>query len=495
MDQLLPGVSNISIANDSNGNIIITNARLPFADKAESSKTWAIEIHAGRVVKVSSSNDDDDDAVGTPESRDPSTCTAVDAQGGLVLPSDFREAMQVTKAAKSEFPKRLEDLHARGARIIEESVEHGVTAIRAHVEIDTSVGFACLEAALTLQREYRAHCDVQIAIFAQEPLFDSGGSVDHRKPGRNFELLEEASLRHGVSVVGSAPYVEPSIAQAKMNVGLIFDIADARGIDHVDFHLDYNLDPESEPLIYEVIAQAKKRYQTTPRGDPDGSQQAMVSSSRSSIDAEDAADAPISHTTSPSKRPCPRITIGHATRLQLFSPEQWRALIDAISDLPIVFVGLPQSDMYMQGRSFWDAPLGAPRGTLRVPYLHEKYGIEIAMSVNNVENAFTPQGSLDPLSLCTFGVGVFQAATPAAIRSLVRSVTLTSKRAMGLDLPYLNPTPRDLTPSIGDTADFVILHKRASLQSAVLNPPFERTTIKAGRVVACKRGAAWLAPR
>jgi hypothetical protein len=118
------------------------------------------------------------------------------------------------------------------------------------------------------------------------------------------------------------------------------------------------------------------------------------------------------------KRPCPRITIGHATRLQLFSPDEWRALADAISGLPITFVGLPQSDMYMQGRAFQDEPLGAPRGTLRVPYLAQRYGIEIAMSVNNVDNAFTPQGSLDPLSLCSFGVGIFQAATPEDIRIL-----------------------------------------------------------------------------
>jgi hypothetical protein len=48
------------------------------------------------------------------------------------------------------------------------------------------------------------------------------------------------------------------------------------------------------------------------------------------------------------------------------------------------------------------------------------------MGVNNIENAFTPQGSLDPLSLCTFGVAIFQSATPADIRTLI--VCLTSKK-------------------------------------------------------------------
>jgi len=221
--------------------------------------------------------------------------------------------------------------------------------------------------------------------------------VDHQIPGENFALLNEAVLRHGVSVIGSAPYVEPSVEKAKKNINLIFDIADTHRIDYVDFHLDYNLDAKSEPLIYEVIAQATRRYHRL----------------TSSITAASHTDLDYV------KRPCPRITIGHATRLQLFSPDEWRALADAISGFPITFVGLPQSDMYMQGRAFQDEPLGAPRGTLRVPYLAQRYGIEIAMSVNNVDNPFTPQGSLDPLSLCSFGVGIFQAATPEDIRVLM----------------------------------------------------------------------------
>lgn len=65
--------------------------------------------------------------------------------------------------AKAEFPHHADDLYTRGARIIRESVEYGVTAMRAHVEVDTTVGFACLEAAQRLQDDYRAQCDVQIA--------------------------------------------------------------------------------------------------------------------------------------------------------------------------------------------------------------------------------------------------------------------------------------------------------------------------------------------
>lgn len=60
-----------------------------------------------------------------------------------------------------------------------------------------------------------------------------------------------------------------------------------------------------------------------------------------------------------------------------------------------------------------------PRATLRVSQLKGDYGINVSMSVNNVQNAFTPQGTVDPLGLCTLGVGIFQAATPEDCRTLL----------------------------------------------------------------------------
>jgi hypothetical protein len=52
----------------------------------------------------------------------------------------------------------------------------------------------------------------------------------------------------------------------------------------------------------------------------------------------------------------------------------------------ITFVGLPESEMFMQGRTFKNTPLGAPVGTLRrrVP---KNCGLEIAMSVSNVTHS------------------------------------------------------------------------------------------------------------
>lgn len=68
----------------------------------------------------------------------------------------------MTNKAKAGFPDRLEDLHARATRLVRQSVEAGVTVMRAYVEIDTSVGMACLETGLKVKSEWRGVCDIQI---------------------------------------------------------------------------------------------------------------------------------------------------------------------------------------------------------------------------------------------------------------------------------------------------------------------------------------------
>ncbi|KAJ7250905.1 hypothetical protein B0H12DRAFT_1202867 [Mycena haematopus] len=441
-------------------NLVITNVRLAHPDPARIDDLWRIECVVGRVSSIQCLAGESPHL----ERAD------IDAKGGLLLPSlchshihldkcfildrcelvagDFAEALQVTNESKASFDRN--DLYKRGYELIRESLQCGVTSMRAHVEIDTAVEFLCLETGQKLRKDFLDVCAFNWQVkqsvhrpFAQEPLFDTPESTE---PGRNYTLLAEAAA-NDIEVVGSAPYVEPTLEQAKANIMLLLKLAQKHG-SHVDFHLDYNLDPASEPLIFEVISAAKK-----------------LSWSRES-----------------------RITIGHATRLQLFTPPQWDDLVAAIGELPIMFVGLPQSDMYMLGRQETNTSLGPPRSTLRIPYIANKYNIEMAMSVNNVQNAFTPQGSLDPLSLCALGVALFQSATPRDLRTLVRSVTLTSKRAIGQ-----KDVHRDLCVTTDDPADFVVLHRSPNLQSAALNPSYDRTTIRAGVIVARRHTSKWFA--
>jgi len=81
----------------------------------------------------------------------------------------------------------------RGADLIEESIGFGVTAMRAFVEVDHTVGMKCLEAGLALKERFKDRCYIQICVFAQDPIFthDDGGLAIRA-------MLEEAVQRLGV---------------------------------------------------------------------------------------------------------------------------------------------------------------------------------------------------------------------------------------------------------------------------------------------------------
>jgi cytosine/adenosine deaminase-related metal-dependent hydrolase len=279
---------------------------------------------------------------------------------------DFAEAMELTGKAKSRFEE--EDLLRRGRQLIEESIKYGVTAMRAFVEVDAGVQTKCLDAGLKLKQEYADRCEVQVCAFAQLPLFsgEDGGETVR-------QLISVAAGREGVDVLGSTPYVEQDEDKSKENVRWISKLALDRG-KYLDLHLDYFLEEDKQPLIFDVLDILKERNWT-------GKQ----------------------------------ITLGHCTRLCRFQEEGWQRLKRAIGSLPVAFVGLPTSDLFMMRTA------DMVRGTLPVVKMIEKYELDAAIAVNNVGNAFTPYGSCDPLSIASLGVGLYQAGTKQAAELLYAS--------------------------------------------------------------------------
>lgn len=77
----------------------------------------------------------------------------------------FIEAIELTNFSKQEYTEQ--DLLERGRRLILESVQAGVTSMRAHVEVDPMVDMKCLDVGLALKKEFgsegRGICDIQIA--------------------------------------------------------------------------------------------------------------------------------------------------------------------------------------------------------------------------------------------------------------------------------------------------------------------------------------------
>lgn len=183
-------------------------------------------------------------------------------------------------------------------------------------------------------------------------------------------------------MVGSAPWVEPDRTHALKNIELILSLAEKHNL-HADFHLDYNLDPDVAAMVWDVLKQMRQRSWCRSSGK------------------------------------C--VTIGHATRLGLFSQEEWAELKRAMDVLPLEIVGLPQSDIYMMGRTDPSGKVSVPLSgrTLNAPQVYRDHGVRVALSVNNVENAFTPQGSLDPLTLASLGVALFQVGIEQDWRELL----------------------------------------------------------------------------
>jgi cytosine/adenosine deaminase-related metal-dependent hydrolase len=272
---------------------------------------------------------------------------------------DFNEAMEMTGEAKSRFDE--EDLLRRGRLLIEESIQFGVTAMRAFVEVDGVVQLKCLHAGLKLKDDYRDRCEVQICAFAQLPLFsgqDGGAEVR--------TLMTVAAAEEGVEVLGSTPYVEDDDSKSKENVRWITRLALARK-KHLDLHLDYFLEQDKQPLVWDVLDIVKE------------------------------LEWPKSGQL--------KIALGHCTRLTRFGHDEWQVLRQNIGDLPVSFVGLPTSDLFMMR-----TPEGL-RGTLPVLELIKQHDLNAALSINNIGNAFTPQGNCDPLRLASLAVGLYQAGT------------------------------------------------------------------------------------
>ncbi|KAK6008209.1 hypothetical protein QM012_000112 [Aureobasidium pullulans] len=353
----------------------------------------------------------------------------------------FDEAMELTSKAKSSFEH--DDLLERGLRVIDESVQTGVTSMRAFVEVDPIVGLKCIEAGRSLKDKADLRCHIQLCVFAQLPLFsgDDGGKQIRR-------LVEEATNpTYSADVIGSTPYVEDDREKMKNNVEWTIDLALKKDL-HLDFHLDYNLDPDTEPLVWYVIDTLKAKNWTS--------------------------------------RTKKTIVLGHCTRLSLFKDHEWRRLKEEISDLPISFVGLPTSDLFMMRTE-----TGA-RGTLPVPRLIKDYGFNAAISINNIGNAFTPQGSCDPLSVASLGIGVYQAGTKRDAEILYECVSTRARSAIGLLAEADSNSADMLSLEFGKAADMLLFSKydpawrtRRTVSEAVYlyDGTGKRTVLKGGLLV------------
>src|SRR5262245_34700841 len=257
------------------------------------------------------------------------------------------EAIAAVAAMKRDFT--VEDVYARGKKVIERAVVHGTTRMRTHVEIDPRIGLRSFEAIKALKRDYAWAIDLSLCVFPQEGLTNDPGAE---------ELLISA-LRDGGEAIGGCPYMD---TDPNAHLETIFNLAQEFDID-VDLHLDFDLDPSWWHLD-EVCRQTERRnYQG-------------------------------------------RVAIGHATKLSALSPARFKATAEQLAKAGVAVTVLPATDLYLMGR---DATHNVPRGLTFAHKLVES-GVLCSVATNNVQNPFTPFGDASLLRMANLYANAAHAA-------------------------------------------------------------------------------------
>ncbi|MGY3447050.1 amidohydrolase family protein [Bradyrhizobium sp. USDA 4473] len=263
------------------------------------------------------------------------------------------DAIRAVAAMKRDFT--VEDVYARGAKVIERAISAGTTRMRTHVEIDPRIGLRGFEAVKALKRDYAWALELSLCVFPQEGLTNDPGTD---------ELLVSA-LNDGAEAIGGCPYVD---SDPNAQIGRIFDLAQQFDID-VDLHLDFDLDP-SWWHMEEVCRQTERRNYHG------------------------------------------RVAIGHATKLSALPPDELKAASARLAAAGVAVTVLPATDLYLMGR---DATHNAPRG-LTAAHRLVASGVLCSVATNNVQNPFTPFGDASLLRMANLyantahaGIGEFDA--------------------------------------------------------------------------------------
>ncbi|MDH2352399.1 amidohydrolase family protein [Bradyrhizobium sp. SSUT112] len=258
------------------------------------------------------------------------------------------EAIRAVAGMKKDFT--VEDVYARGARVLERAIVHGTTRMRTHVEIDPRIGLRGFEAVKALKRDYAWAIDLSLCVFPQEGLTNDPGSE---------ELLIQA-LRDGGKVIGGCPYTD---TDPNVHLTRIFDLAHEFDVD-VDLHLDFDLDPSWWHLD-EVCRQTERRNYGG------------------------------------------RVAIGHATKLSALPPERLKSATAQLAQAGVAVTVLPATDLYLMGR---EVTHNAPRG-LALAHKLAREGVVCSVATNNVLNPFTPFGDASLLRMANFYANVAHASS------------------------------------------------------------------------------------
>lgn len=337
--------------------------------------------------------------------------------GAVAEGAGLGDAIARTAERKALFT--AEDVRERAERVVAAAVSNGTTAIRAQTEVDPGVGLLSVHALAALAERVRDVVRMQLAVFPQEGLL--------ARPGTE-ELLREALTLPDVAI-GGCPYAERTLEDAVAHVETVLDLAVEFGVP-ADLHLDL-ADDTSDPrfALAETVAHGVVRR---------GLQG--------------------------------RVSIGHATTLASVEPDALERILARLAEAEVTVVVLPATDLYLTGRS---DRRNVRRGVAPVGALW-RAGVPTALSSNNIQNAFTPTGTVDPLDMALLLARVSHLSAPADFDRVLAMTTSAAHRV-------LDPgTPREV--AAGAPADLVVLDTDDPA-GVVPAPPARTLVVSGGEVV------------
>lgn len=337
------------------------------------------------------------------------------------------EAIRWTATRKARFT--VDDVAARAELVARLAVGHGTTTIRAHTEVDPDVGLVGVEGVRAVAERLGGTVRIQLAVFPQEGLLCRPGTL---------ELVREALQLPDV-VVGGCPYVEKTREDAERHVDAVLDLAVEHGVP-ADLHLDL-ADDTDDPRFTLAEYVARRVIDRGLEG---------------------------------------RVTLGHATTLAAATPSERSRALELLARADVTVTVLPATDLYLSGRN--DAR-NVRRGVAPLRELWRS-GVRVAVSSNNVRNAFTPTGRADPLDIALLAARVGHVSEQDELDLLVDAVTTVGARVVD------GPGPHGVEP--GARADLVVLDT-TDADALLLDQPRRHLVLCAGVPVAgasCVAGVA-----
>lgn len=322
---------------------------------------------------------------------------------------DVRQAVQALQDFYAS--AKEQDLAPRARQVASIALRHGVTALRSHVDVGGAIGIRSLRALTELRSELTPVMDIQLAALSIEPVSGPDGAVGRR-------WVEEA-LENGADVVGGGPWLDVEPIEA---VDELTAIAATNGCP-----LDLHMDETTEASVLTLERLIQRVVQLGLEG---------------------------------------RATASHCVSLGQQSPAVAQRLARGLADAGIAVVTLPQTNLYLQGRTVESAHLRAtpPLATL------DAAGVRVAAGGDNWRDPFNPLGRVDPFETAALLVAAGHVTPEVAYR-------MVSEDARAL--LHLPPA----AARAGDAADLVCV-KAASLEEAVASGTEERIVVRAGRIVA-----------